>query len=269
MQGKILNKENISRDSLIIFIFAIFFVLPHALAEILFGGETPKTIWYIRIIDLVDITVMTIVYISFFMYLQIIVVEKTNQYLLKLYQVFFLLFIGAHFMHFATNAVNTYAYEVMNYTAGKEIPQDVASLLYFLDEELSHYIMFSSLFAMWLIVIIARFITKAPSFPEKRPLAERIVIFLSVIIFGAVFTISAIEARKAYFVIGLEVIVIILMLFISYIVTTEKIFIKIRKDPIIQVMLFSIIFSLLFFLAYYLYFGGFIEPSEILRGHTY
>jgi len=265
----IMKNESLRR-SVELFFIAIMFIAPPLLAEVFFGGEVPAVLWYIRWIDIIDITIMTIVYFILFIYLAKHSIDETKNILFaRIFTILLSLFIGGHFMHFATNAINTYAYEVRGYKVGQDIPNDIATVLYFLDEDLSHYIMFISMFALLLVIFISRFqiLIKGENFHERIKLNDILDTSTS-IIFGVAFAISAIEARKAYFVILLEIIVLAIIMFYSY--KFEKKSIKvINQDTILRVIFMSFSLSLLTFLAYYLYFGGFIEPSEMFRRHTY
>ncbi|MHA1595074.1 MAG: hypothetical protein ACTSXX_10090 [Candidatus Baldrarchaeia archaeon] len=83
-------------------------------SELLFGGAVPEVIYCIRVIDLVDILVMTPVYFVMFLY----VYDRLSRGLGEsrvfgyVFMVMLGVFIGGHFMHFTANSVNTYAYEV-------------------------------------------------------------------------------------------------------------------------------------------------------------
>lgn len=266
------EKEELSSSSVafILFILSLLFVTPPILSEALFGGNVPKTIWYIRIIDIVDITIMTGVYIVLFTYLEHISVSRTDNLILrKVYQLGFVLFIGGHFMHFAANAINTYAFEVAGYVVGTDIPEDIAALIYFFDEELSHFIMFTTLFTMLLVVLLARVDLYDGKSGYKFNLVDRILIFVATLIFGGAFSISAIEARKAYLVIALEIIVLIMFALYTKYWAKKNMLGVIRNDSLVRIMIGALIFSLLIFIAYYVYFGYFIQPSELFRKHTY
>jgi len=259
-----------TRELFGMFFLSIIFVLPPLLAEVLFGGAKPSTIWYIRVIDVIDITVMTLVYIAIFMYFQYISIEKMgNKKLSIAYQLLFALFIGGHFMHFATNAIDTYMYEVAGYEAGVDIPRDVADLIYFLDEDLSHYLMFTALFTIWVIVTVARiFVMTKSSSSNTIGIIDRILIFLTSLIFGVAFAIATIEAKKAYLGIGL--ILISTAIIITFTCVIKQNILNIMKnDSVVAILLLSLIMALFIYIAYYAAFGSFIEPSEILREHSY
>ena len=73
-------------------------------------------------------------------------VEKAPRWLRRVYLVLVILFFYGHAMHVTANAVNTFSTEIRDYKA--LLPQDMYALLYFLDETLSHLIVFISRYGL-------------------------------------------------------------------------------------------------------------------------
>ena len=263
---KMMEKRDI--HPLFLLLLVVLMALIPVLSEALFGGPTPRTLWYIRIIDLVDILFMTPIYIITYLYIydRLSKGEKPGRYVNCLFVVMLSFFIGGHFMHFATNAINTYAYEVKHYVIGKDIPRDVAALAYLLDEVVSHIIMFTTMYLMFSFFILLDH-EQGPTQPSNK--RDSIVLTVAGVIFGTMLGIGAIEAQMIYYILVLD---ILLTIYIVVLTLKIKKTIEHLTDLINYRFTFFIVVSCLWLpliaLTYYLIFGSFIQPSEMFREGT-
>ena len=97
------KKKPKSRRSLIVLII----ILPVA-AYLFREVVTTDTIWYFRIVDLVDLVVLTPVYIAVILYLFFYMARSGAPYSLQLvFLIFSLVFITGQTMHFTANSINS------------------------------------------------------------------------------------------------------------------------------------------------------------------
>lgn len=241
--------------------FALLFITPHVLAELLFGGRTPAVVWRFRVIDLIDITVMTAVYVAFFLYLFSKFIVRGSRRIVLLYITLMCLYIGGHFLHFGTNSIDTYLREVRHYAPGQDIPSDVYEQLHFLDEVLSHVIMFATLFS---ILSLTSLVEIKLNLRVERSTRGWCFLLVAAAILGAGITVSAIEAQVlwAYFP---------LLAVSGAIVVTYAYLRRLRTSDILKLSFTTFFLMLLLFAAltsviYYSVFGSFVQPSELVRG---
>ncbi len=125
-------------------------------------GEAVKThlVWYIRYTDVIDLALIAPLYLISFVWLEEqFVAAKAAPWLRRAFLILAMVFLYGHAMHVTANAVNTFSTEIHQYLS--QIPADTYALLYFLDETLSHYIVFITKFAIFACILILDTTTKA------------------------------------------------------------------------------------------------------------
>ena len=129
-------------------------------------GEAFKTylIWYLRFADLVDLLIMAPVYLVSLVLLHEQFLKGDASGRLRL--AFLLLtgvFLYGHAMHVTANAIDTFSTEIRDY--GSVLPSDTYALIYFLDETLSHLIIFFSRYSLFacLLLLEIRYLSSATS----------------------------------------------------------------------------------------------------------
>ena len=119
------------------------------------SGEAVKThlVWYIRYTDMIDLALITPLYLVSFIWLEgQFVAAGASNWLRRAFLILAMLFLYGHAMHVTANAINTFSSEIHNYLA--QIPADTYALLYFLDETLSHYIVFIARFGLFACLLL-------------------------------------------------------------------------------------------------------------------
>ena len=111
--------------------------------------ELNKTIvvWHIRIVDLVDLVVLAPFYFGVLFRLHRALRLSGSYSFASIGCITF--FLYGHAMHVTANAINTYMTEVNDYR--DSIPDDAYDLIYFFDETLSHYLLFTGLFSLFVV----------------------------------------------------------------------------------------------------------------------
>ena len=234
----------------------LLIVAPFALLiarEISRGG----LIGYMRVADVGDLLLLSplyaviVIYLLFYMgrhgapaWIQIIFIS------------FSFIFIFGQAMHLTANAINTFATEVRDY---KEIlPEDLYSLIFDLDERLSHWIMLTGaigLIGTWFVYDRQRI--SPPVFPRNL-----ILITLVGAIWGMVLAIGVIEARMV--IVAIPVILFLAALWIWYWRKSgDRLLDFAVGRPFTGFVATLIVFSLTFFLVWGVIYRGFPQPSEL------
>lgn len=110
-------------------------------------------VWYIRIVDLVDLVVLAPFFLIVLFSLHTVAFPsgpRCVEYWLSLG--FIGVFLYGHAMHVTANAINTYSTEIRDYR--NILPPDVYALIYFFDEELGHGLLYGGLFlvlGIWIL----------------------------------------------------------------------------------------------------------------------
>ena len=121
-EGEVMHEDGKGMvNPYVLLVMVLCFMGVPLISELLFGGAVPKTFYCIRIIDLVDILVMTPVYFVMFLYVYDRLSRGLGESRVLDYAFIVMLglFMGGHFMHFTANSVNTYAYEVRGVRGGE------------------------------------------------------------------------------------------------------------------------------------------------------
>ena len=234
----------------------LLIVSPFALLiarEISRGG----LIGYMRVADVGDLLILSPLYAVILIYLLFYMARyQAPAWLQVVFMSFAFLFIFGQSMHLTANAINTYATEVNDY---KEIlPQDLYTLIFDLDERLSHWILLAAaigLIGAWFVY--DRQLISPPVFPENL-----ILVVLLGGIWGIVLALSVIEARMVF--LSIPVIFLLAALWILYWRRSgQSLGDYVTRRPFTGFVAIFIIFSLTFYLVYGILNQGFPQPSEL------
>ena len=134
-----------------------------ALSDIVLSliGEAVKTqlAWYFRYTDLIDLVLIAPLYLISFVWLEEQFVDaRKSPRIRRVFLILAMVFLYGHAMHITANAVNTFSTEIKHYLP--QIPADTYALLYFLDETLSHYIVFIAKFGIFACILLLDTATK-------------------------------------------------------------------------------------------------------------
>lgn len=113
-------------------------------------GEAFKTrlIWYLRFADLVDLLLVAPLYlVSLVLFYEQFLSRAAAPWLRRAFLALAVIFMYGHAMHVTANAINTFSTEIRDYRA--IIPADAYALIVFLDETLSHWIVFLARFSLF------------------------------------------------------------------------------------------------------------------------
>jgi len=233
----------------------LVFILPLFLW---FGREivTGQTIWFFRAADLADMVIVAPIYAIFLIYLILYMVRNEPPLgLLVAFIAFSFLFMYGHSMHATANTINTYSTEVQDY---KDIlPQDTYALIYFLDEVLSHIILFvatTGLIGCWLI--FEESVQASSLFPQNP-----IFIFIIGIIYGFVQSYAAVEAQMVWILIFMFSILLVIW-FYYWRRSSLSLPNFLRENPFSSFVVIMALFSFIATLTYGAIYGGFPQPSE-------
>ena len=219
--------------------------------------STGGLIGYMRTADVGDLLLLSPLYGIILIYLLFYMARYQAPSAIQVTFISFsFLFIFGQAMHLTANAINTFATEVRDY---KEIlPDDLYTLIFDLDERLSHWILLATsigLIGSWFIY--DRLLISPPIFPNNR-----IFIVLVGIIWGIVMAISVIEARMV--VLGVFVLLLLAALWNWYWRrSNERLGVFAVERPYTGFVAVMVIACLGFFLVWGLIYGGFPQPSEL------
>lgn len=216
-----------------------------------------QIIKFFRAADLADMLILAPIYGIFLIYLLYYMAKyEAPTALLIAFIAFSFLFMYGHAMHVTANAINTYSTEVNDYR--DIIPQDSYALIFFLDERLSHFILFTAatgLIGCWLLF---EQIVEAPFlFPKNL-----VIILLIGIVYGFVQSYAAIEAQMVWVLYPMFIILLALWFFFW---RRSKLFLLefLRCYPFSSFVVAMALFTFIITLAFGMLFAGFPQPSEI------
>lgn len=216
-----------------------------------------QTIWYFRLTDLVDLIVVAPLYLLILLWLNEYMIRHQSPVSVRImFGMFSALLLYGHAMHLTANAINTFSTEVRNYQA--ILPTDTYDLIYFLDETLSHILLFIAFYGLLVNWVIFEFLATAPPLLS----APSWIVAMLGFIYGVVQTFAIVEAGKVWFVLFLQILLLFLLLWI-WRKSNLTLMQYIRDRP---VTLFVITFSqslLVTLIAFYLIFGSFSQPSQL------
>ena len=241
-------------DRRIIFILALALPFFLVVGRELVRGEL---IFYMRAVDFADIFILaplyTIVLIFLWNYMWL---HSPPKLLLAAFAIFGVQFMYGHAMHATANAINTLATEVRDYR--DLLPDDLYQLIYFLDEELSHVLLFvavTGLIGCWLI--FDRMALAEPLFPRSAVL----VVGLG-LLWGIVKAYGHIEARTVWLMFPIALVLMALWYYLW-----RKSALSFRDyfwdRPFTTFVAIMLLFGISTLIIWGVIFNGFPQPSEI------
>jgi len=171
--------------------------------------------------------------------------EVKSEFLNYLFILLFAIHFVGHGLHWAANALN----ETMKYYGN--VAESIHSYAYFLDEFLSHKIMYYTAIGMLLLIL---YVSKDLS--SKLLIKEKLIAELSSLIYGFSITISFIEGQSPY-----EAILFGVIILLAPILYTRKIK-EIYEKPFIRYFFHLGFWIILWASLYFVIFHGFPQPSE-------
>jgi hypothetical protein len=225
-------------------------------------GEAYKThlIGYMRFADFVDLVILAPLYLYSLLALHDQFLQARESRRLRwMFLGLAFVFLYGHAMHVTANAIDTFSTEIRDY--GSILPQDTYALIYFLDETLSHLIVFPTRYGLigCLVVLEAR---------SPRPIGATRAPQLAAgsgIVFGLWEAVVFTEGQKVWLI---PIVVAGLALFWIWGWKTSKATLStyLRRGPatfftagLLPAMLAGLV-------IYALAVGGFTEPSELGGG---
>ena len=216
-----------------------------------------RTIWYFRVADLADMAILGPILMAILLYLLFYMLRHgASTQLVVVFAVFSIAFMWSHAMHATANAIDTFATEVRDYR--HMMPEDLYQLIFFLDERLSHWLLFGTvtgLIACWLI--FDRMAIASPILPRNL-----LLLLILGIIYGIVKAYGLIEARAVPLVIPMFIILMGLWFWYwrrSALSLTEYL----RHRPFTTFVAIMSIFAVVTMVVWGIVFNGFPQPSEI------
>ncbi len=245
------------RDSYWTFIITLFIILPRLVSESIFRFTMLKTIWVFRIIDIFDIVLQTISLMIVVLYVYSKYIYGKNKEVSVFYLIVSMMLIGGHMMHFAANAIDMHFREVLNQDPSVSLPMSAYTLLHFLDEYLSHIIMFTALILIFSIGAIFDIDgnIKEAMWPDK------IITIFSGIILGSGMGISVVEASIPIYMMVLTAICLA-----SIVIYAKKHERKISGHVFCLYVVTIFTFLIISSLAYIAVFG-FTSPRELIGSY--
>lgn len=216
-----------------------------------------RTIWYFRAADVADMAILGPLLMGILLYLWFYMQKHgAPTRLLVVFALFMIAFMWSHALHAAANAIDTFATEVRDYR--HVIPEDLYQLIFFIDERLSHWLLFAfttGLIACWLIF---------DRMDIASPIMPRNLLFLLAlgIIYGIVKAYGLIEARVVLMIVPITIVLLGLWFWYwrrSRLSLSEYL----RHRPFTTFVAILSIFAVLTMVGWGLIFNGFPQPSEI------
>lgn len=129
-------------------------------------GEAFKThlIWYIRFSDFIDLLIVApLSLLCLVLLYEHFQENNVPRWLRRGFLVLAMLYLYGHAMHMTSNTIDTFSTEIRDY--GTLLPQDMSELVYYLDEILSHWILFLSRYGLLacLLVLEVRYLSSLVS----------------------------------------------------------------------------------------------------------
>jgi len=207
-------------------------------------------IGYMRLVDFIDLTFIApfMLVISLAIHATIFPEKRSG----KIYWVLLVLigvFIYGHSMHMTANSINTYSTEIKNYR--NIIPNDTYSLIYFLDEDLGHWLLYLGLFGA-----LGLWAYESTIWVEK---------FGNMLFCGALcgiaYSVAFVESSQVW--LGPILALWLVGCNIMSARKKEMSFFNIwRSNLMAQFTMMTALFILIGLIVYYVITGGFIEPSQ-------
>lgn len=206
--------------------------------------------WIISIPDLIDLAIYPVVICLLLITLFRKISGSMSDKILYSFITLLALHLLGHGFHWAANAIH----ETIKHSGIYD--SETLSYAYFLDEIVSHKIMYYPLYLILMLLLIE-------DFTHGRENLDRNYLILSIpngFLFGFSAIISAIEGQSAIEALLMATSAILIIYILSI---KEKI--QVRNYPYIAFMLISSITMLIIGITYWFLFGGFIEPSQLFK----
>ena len=250
-----MSEERRDRRTRILLILVII-LLPAALwlgREFLTGG----LIMGMRAVDAADMVILAPLYVALLLFLwNYMQKHGAPRWLVVVFLVLAFLFLYGHAMHATGNAINTYATEVNDYK--DQIPKDLYDLIFFLDERLSHLVLFvavTGLIGCWFVW---------DQFALAPPLMPRLPLILIPmgLLYGVTKAYAVIEARMVWII--FPIVLVLLGMWLWYWRRSRRSLIRYAGHrpftTFVAVMVFVAVTGMV---IWWLYWGGFPQPSEV------
>lgn len=167
------------------------FVLLPILAVVI--GEAFKTrlIWYFRLVEIIDLLFLSPFYLVMLLFFTLTIFSGQRPG--KLFPVALGLMgltLYGQAMHLTGNAINTFSTEIRHYL--QQIPSDMYQLIYFLDENLGHWIFYAGMFGSLGVWMVA----ERPESALPGPVGKTPT--LAGAFFGLSYAVAVIESSQAW-----------------------------------------------------------------------
>jgi hypothetical protein len=248
------DDKRAKRTRILLILFII--LLPAALwlgREFLTGG----LIMGMRAVDAADMAILTPIYIIILLFLwNYMEKHDAPRWLVVTFLVFAFIFLYGQAMHATGNAINTFATEVNDYK--DQMPKDLYDLIFFLDERLSHLVLFVAVTGLIGCWFVWDQLALAPPLMPRLPL----ILIPMGLLYGMTKAYAVIEARMVWII--FPIVVVLMGMWLWYWRRSRRSLIKYAGHrpftTFVAVMVFVAIAGMVF---WWLYWGGFPQPSEV------
>ena len=245
------------RDSYWALIITLLVIAPRIISESLFRFTSIRMIWVFRIIDVFDIVLQTLSLLVIVLYIYSRHIHGQNQGISMVYLFLATMLMGGHMMHFAANAIDMHFREVLNVDPETTLPTSAYTLIHFIDEYLSHIIMFT---ALMLIFCLGAIIELQKS-PKMLDMQDKVLIIISGFILGSGFGISAVEASIPIYILILVAICLIAILW--YAKANNRSFFDHPFCLYVTIIYIMLLLSAIAYIAVF----GFQSPRELIGSY--
>jgi hypothetical protein len=243
-----------------VFWMLFMFTLANTFATII--GEAFKThmIWYLRFADVMEIVVNSAFYlVGLVLLFELFWQAQVPAGLRRVFASLIVLFFIGHVMHFTANTINVFGTEINNY---KEIiPTDLYALIFFLDENLSHIILYTSRYALLACLVVLETVYLVKFSPLQRMWVAGLVVGA---LYGVWEAIVFVEGEKVWLVPVAFVILAATWVW-AWRKSGKPIADFLKTGPITSFVALELPFLLIGLLVYRLVTGGFVDPSKIVQ----
>jgi hypothetical protein len=207
-------------------------------------------IGYMRIVDFVDLSVMAPFFLAIALAIHSVVFsEKLSSKNSWVSLVLIGILLYGHSMHMTANSINTYSTEIKNYK--DIIPDDTYALIYFLDEQLGHWLLYVGLFGLlgvW-------------TWSCDIEVSKSTSLLACGLLFGISYGVVLIESSQVW----LAPIIVTWLLGSSLLSAkkrNQRFLALVNANPIVQFTAMAAVGILIGMSVYFLFTGGFVEPSK-------
>jgi hypothetical protein len=242
------RKSSATRLNVLLWLVGGFPLVVSAVTEL----NSHVLVWHFRLVDFVDLVVLAPFYLILMLAVHRMVMRTARGLLPWIALGLVGLFLYGHAMHLTANAINTYSTEVHDYIG--IIPADTYELIYFLDEDLGHWLLYAGLFGLlgtWTVSSDVR----------GRSLSAA----LAGAVAGLALALSVIESSHAW--IGFAAAAWLVLCVLWKLRSAGGLWAaRWRSDPLLAFATLVGVFLVVGELAYLLVMGSFAEPSELRGG---